>query len=36
MILQLGHKVFPKTGRVSIIDIYLDYIYSVNSEEAAT
>jgi hypothetical protein len=33
MILQLGYKVLPKTGRVSAIDIYLDYIYSINSEK---
>ena len=36
MILWLGHKVFPKTGRVSVTDMYPDYVYSINLEEAAT
>ena len=35
MILQLGHKVFPKTGRLSSTDIYPDYVYSISLEEAA-
>jgi len=34
MILQLGYKVFPKIGRLSAIDIYLDYVYSIDLEEA--
>ena len=33
MILQLGHEVFPKAGRVFIINIHLDYVHSINSEE---
>ena len=35
MILQLGHKVFPKIGRLSLTDIYLDYVHSISPEEAA-
>ena len=34
MILQLGHKVFPKIGRSSVIDTHLDYVHSINLKEA--
>jgi len=34
MILQPGHKVLPKTVRASAIDTHLNYVYSINSEEA--
>jgi hypothetical protein len=34
MILRLGYEVFPEIGRSSLIDPYLDYVYSINLEEA--
>jgi len=34
MILRLGYKVLPKIGRVSVIDTHLDYVYSIDLEEA--
>jgi hypothetical protein len=34
MILQLGYKVLPETGRASVIDIHPDHIYSINLEKA--
>ena len=34
MILWLGYKVFPKIGRLSVIDMYLDHVHSINLEEA--
>ena len=34
MTLQLGYKVLPKIGRLSLIDPYLDYVHSINLEEA--
>ena len=36
MILQLGHKVLPKTGRVFIIDMHPDHIHSIDLEKATT
>jgi hypothetical protein len=36
MILRLGYKVFPKIGRLSPIDPHLDYVYSIDLEEATT
>jgi hypothetical protein len=36
MILRPGYKVFPKTGRLSLIDPHLDYVYSIDTEEATT
>ena len=35
MILRPGYKVFPKTGRLSLTDMYPDYVYSISLEEAA-
>ena len=34
MILQLGHKVLSKTGRVFIINMHLDHVHSINLEKA--
>jgi len=34
MILRLGYKVFPKIRRLSLTDPHLDYVYSINLEEA--
>jgi len=36
MILQLGYKVLPETGRASATDTHLDYVHSINLEEATT
>ena len=36
MILRLGYKVFSKIGRLSATDPHLDYVYSINLEEATT
>jgi hypothetical protein len=36
MILRLGYEVFPKIGRLSLTNPYLDYVYSINLEEAPT
>jgi len=36
MILWLGYEVFPKAGRASVINTYLNHVYSLDSEEAAT
>jgi len=36
MILQLGYKVFPKIGRLSLTDTHLDHVYSIDLEEATT
>jgi hypothetical protein len=33
MILWLRYKVFPETGRVSVIDIHLNYVHSINLEK---
>ena len=33
MILQLGYKVLPKTGKASVIDIYPDHVHSINLEK---
>ena len=35
MILRSGHEVLPETGRASAIDTHLDYVYSIDLEEAA-
>ena len=34
MILRLGHKVFPKIGGLPTADTHLDYVHSINLEEA--
>ena len=34
MILQLGYKVLPKTGRVSVINTHLDHVHSINLKKA--
>jgi hypothetical protein len=33
MILQLRYKVFPKTGRLFLIDLHLNYVHSINLKE---
>jgi hypothetical protein len=36
MILQLGYKVFFKTGKLLLINPHLNYIHSIDLEEATT
>jgi hypothetical protein len=34
MILQLGYKVLPETGRVSVINIHLNHVHYINLKKA--
>jgi hypothetical protein len=36
MILRPGYEIFLKTRRVPLTDLYLNYVYSINLEEATT
>ena len=36
MILRLGYKVFPKIKKIPLIDPHLNYVYSIDLEEATT